>query len=67
MVKQTVGDLSLTSTTTTFSSVMLGGLVSAMPRASTRPFTDICPVSVFRLKASDTLYEYVEPLLQKRL
>lgn len=67
MVKQTVGDLSLTSTTTTFPSIMLGGLVSAMPRASTRPFTDTCLVSVFRLKASDSLHAYMEPLLQKRL
>lgn len=67
MVKWTVGDLSLTSTTTTFSSVMLSGLVSVMLRASTRPFTNTFPVSVFRLKASDTLYAYVETLLQKRL
>lgn len=67
MVKRTVGDLSLTSTTTAFSSIVLGRLVSTMPRASIHSFTDTCPVSVFRLKASDTPYAYVEPLLQKRL
>lgn len=67
MVKLTVGDPSPTSTTTTFHSIMLGGLVSETPRASTRPFTDTCLVSVFRLKASDTLYAYMEPLLQKGL
>lgn len=36
-------------------------------RASTHPFTDSCPVSVFRLKASATLCAYVESPVQKRL
>lgn len=55
MVKWAVGDLTLNSTATAFPSVMLSRLVGAMPGVSTHPFADACPLSVFRLKASDIL------------